>query len=351
MKKEIKDTLEHANRKLALITEDGFPVRFEDVELRIDASEGGLAVYSGTEFLAYVNDAMVSKAIWGVVDRTRAQVKSLTGEDAIAEDREPEAKAKPADGAIDTIDGVMAEVDRILATANAKLSEITNGNFPFSYQEVQMTARKDCAGIYVHSGSTPVAAVARTGDPNMVVTEIRDAVFSMVDATRAAVERRGNLHREAEALKAEGDVMELATKTMADKGIDPSLVLREGVNHDAAKAVTEAARKAILKANQNPFLGTIRSKDWRFSMRVLPMGLVILMAGKECMVTRFPKIGNNKTIASMVSFMENDIAAMSASRNAYFKRVCMDTDKEESLHDLARQIDAAEAALRAVAVM
>ena len=346
MKKEVNDTVAFANSKLEKITADGFPVAFSDVQLRIDDSEGGLAVYSGTEFVSYVNDDTATRAIWAVVDKARAQVKALTGEDVVANG--PEAQTETE---VFTIEDVMSEVEKVIGVANAKLAEVTEGGFPFSFDEVKMTASNDSAGIYVHSGSTPVVAVARTGSPDLVLDEIRSGVFDMVDATRTSIERRGNLRKEADALKAEGEAMELAAKTIADKGLDPKSVLKDGISLDSAKAIADAARKALLKANRNPFVGTVRNKEFRMSLKEMSRGLVVVADGKECMITRFPKVGNNKTIERMVRFISSDIASLAASRRAYFERVRRDADREERLHELAAQLDAADAALRAVAVM
>ena len=334
-KQEFEETIGTANVRLAEICGTRLPLE----EHILTYGEGKLR--SGAHEIAHIDleakDGlkMAKKAIWCLVDSVKELVKPTKKE-----------FKKPVEG----IKEVMASVSEIITEANSILAEITAKSELFTLDEVKMFADRDSAGIYVRSGDTPVAAIARTGDPDVVVAEIRERVFEMVDATRVAIERRGNIKAEEEALKTEAAKAEAAKKAIEAAGLDTS-VLGSGVDAEAAKAVTEAAKKALRDANRNPFVGLVKFHKFRLALKAYSNGLVVSADGKPCLITRFPKEANNRTIERMVRFVKSDIQALAASRRAYFERVRRDADREERLRALAAQLDAADAALRAVAVM
>ena len=109
----------------------------------------------------------------------------------------------------DTIDGIMVRLGKILSETNVELVKITEGGFPFTLEDVVLTASYDNVGIYVHSGLTPVCAFVRAGNPDTVVSIIKAKIRDVVESTKAAVERRSSLRDEAHALQAEGEKNEV----------------------------------------------------------------------------------------------------------------------------------------------
>ena len=255
-----------------------------------------------------------------------------------------------------TIDNVMDEVQGILTLANEKLKKITEGKFPFSFEEVVMTADADSAGIYIRSGMTPVVAVARAGNPEGVLNEIKNKVWEEVDCTRTAVERRASLKEEANALAAEGEKQAKAKAALEAAGL-PTDMINGGVNAEAAEAVVAAARKAVKKANIGLHLHFGSVCDAMGGVDAMKMkvvgfagGLVITAGGKPCLITRYPKIANAKGIERMLKFIESDVQALNNSRREYFSYLREKMDQEERLHELASRMDGLNDELVAMAM-
>jgi len=198
----------------------------------------------------------------------------------------------------------------------------------------------------VHSGSTPVCATPRIGSPEGTVREVKAKIFNLVDETRAAIERRSSIRDEAEALQQESEKLSAAAEALRAVGLDTS-VLGGGISADAEEAIVKAARQAIRIANKNPILGVVDYHDFKFELKALIGGIVVMTGSKPCLVTRFPKIGNNRTIERTIAFIKEDIAALDASRRAYFRRVSEEAEKEESLREIARRLDSADELLKA----
>lgn len=359
MKKELADTIEHANRKLVNITRGGFPVNFADVEIKAEESDLGLiTIISGVTQIAYAGEngfVDLKKAIWRVVDQTRKQVEALTGPTGI-DTREPEQKIRIPE--IDGIKDVISEVEGFIAGANHSLEEVVADGFPFSFEEVVMTMTYDSAGIYVHSGLTPVCAVARAGNPERALEEIENAILDMVDDIRTAVERRGNLKEEFESIVAESEKRDKAAEALVAAGLDAS-ILGGGVNAEAAEAVLNAAKKGVKEANKRLTLTygkaveVVGNGDWRntkLKVKGFSGGLVVLAGDKPCLITHYPKIVNNKTVENMILHMVSDIKSLGDSRRRYLERVMQDMERENRLHEIAQKLDAANEQLMAAAM-
>jgi hypothetical protein len=205
--------------------------------------------------------------------------------------------------------------------ANKRLAEITAEGFPFSFEEVKMTVRTDSAGIYIYSGATPVCAVYRKGAD--VIRQIKEAIWTTVDATKVAVERRAGLKAEADAMANEAEQRERAKNALLAAGLSTDM-LDDGINADAAKAVVAVAEKAVKTANQGLFLltgGYLSVKDAKMRVEAYSGGVVVTAGGKPCLVTRFPKLFNSKGIERMTAFMTSEISALNESRRRYFAEI------------------------------
>lgn len=207
--------------------------------------------------------------------------------------------------------------------ANKRLAEITEEGFPFSFEEVKMTVRTDSAGIYIYSGATPVCAVYRKGAGADVIRQVKEAVWTTVDATKVAVERRAGLKAEADAMANDSEQKEKAKNALIAAGLSADMI-DAGINADAAKAVVEAAEKAVKSANSGLFLvtgGYARLKEVKMKVEAYSSGIVVTAGGKPCLVTRFPKLFNAKGIERMTSFIRAEIFALNESRRRYFAEV------------------------------
>ena len=78
---------------------------------------------------------------------------------------------------------------------------------------------------------------------------------------------------------------------------------------------------------------------------------MILADNKPCMVSRFPKVGNNKTIEKTVAFIEADVVALGESRRKYLRTVQERIDREIRLRELSGRIESANGQLMAMAAM
>lgn len=239
------------------------------------------------------------------------------------------------------INKVMNEIEEAVGAANAKMGGIIKEDGPFTFDEVRFSADNDSAGIYVHSGNTPVCAVARAGSPEAVVREVKAAIDEMVVATKNAIDRRGSLKADAAKVKEESCKLSRAIEAMKSIGLDPALI---GPNEEAAKAIAGAAKKAIAAANKVPLLGAAaRYREQKMSLEVLATGMVVKVGKQVAIVTTFPKVCNNKTIEKTIRFLVADIGALDVNRRAYFTRLEEDAEKEAGLRELAERIDAAYA--------
>lgn len=245
---------------------------------------------------------------------------------------------------------VISIIKEVIEKANATLREIVKGGFPFSYEEVALSSEEDSAGIYVRSGQTPVCSVARAGSQAGAIREIKDAIWRMVEATRTAVERRGSLKAEADELEADCEKREKAIAALAAAGLSSDMIA--DFDKDAARAVVEAVRKAVHKAN----LGLVLKYedacdavgDAKLHVRGFSGGLVVMAGGKPCLISRYPKVANNKTVERMIAFLKADIAALAESRSWYLDKVQKEAERAQRLHEIAARIDSANAQLKAM---
>ena len=373
MIKELDETLGKANVKLVNICVDKRNI--EDVVLTVEHGADAEIVRSGMNIVATIPNADVFGALkktkcamWMVVDRTRAEVFGEKAEKADKSEKvdtwhsEKEKKGKfdgkPLKGM--AFDDLMGKVNDLLISANSKLEEMVkdSGNFPYSMNDIIMTVDSDEAGIYLYSGRTPVCAVVRAGSKDGLFRDIKSAVWAEVDATRSAIERRKALKEEAKALAEESEKRDKAAAALKAAGLDAS-ILGAGCDPEAAKAVVEAAKKAVKAANRGLYLqfgGAVdavcgSSKASKLVVKGFSGGIVILADNKPCMVSRFPKICNNRTIERTLSFIEADVAALGESRRKYFKLVQERFEREVRLRELSGRIESANGQLMAMAAM
>jgi len=247
---------------------------------------------------------------------------------------------------------IVNKVIEKIAKANEALKKIVSGGFPFVMEEVELKANVDTAGIYVHSGNTPVCAVARVGDPLLVLREIEGEIDHVVSSTRTAVERRSKLKAECEKLVAESKAIEVAKAAVAAQNM-PVDVLGH-CDEATAKAIVAAAQKAVKEANRGLGLAFGRAVDAMGGLKAAKLyvhgyagGLVVTANGKACMVTRFPKSGSNKTLEKMLTFIASDVAALNENRRRYMAEMEKALLHEEQLHTIAKKLDEASEQLAA----
>ena len=376
MIKELDETLGKANVKLVNICGDKRNI--EDVVLTVEHGADAEIVRSGMNIVETIPNADVfgalkktKRAMWAVVDRTRDEVcgktekpeKSEKAEKAekvekVEKEKKGKFDGKPLKGM--AFDDLMAKVNDLLISANSKLEEMVkaSGNFPYSMNDIIMTVDSDEAGIYLYSGRTPVCAVVRAGSKDGLFRDIKSAVWAEVDATRSAIERRKALKEEAKALAEESENRDKAAAALKAAGLDAS-ILGAGCDPEAAKAVVEAAKKAVKAANRGLYLqfgGAVdavcgSSKAGKLVVEGFSGGIVILADNKPCMVSRFPKVGNNKTIEKTVAFIEADVVALGESRRKYIRTVQERIDREIRLRELSGVIESANGKLMAMAAM
>lgn len=375
MIKELDETLGKANVKLVNICGDKKDL--EDVVLTVEHGSDAEIVRSGMNIVETIPNADVfgalkktKRAMWAVVDRTRDEVcgktekpekteKSEKGETGHSEkEKKGKFDGKPLKGM--AFEDLMGKINDLLISANSKLGEMVkaSGNFPYSMNDIIMTVDSDEAGIYLYSGRTPVCAVVRAGSKDGLFRDIKSAVWAEVDATRSAIERRKALKEEAHALAEESEKRDRAAAALKAAGLDTS-ILGAGCDPEAAKAVVEAAKKAVKEANRGLYLqfgGAVDAvcgslKASKLVVKGFSGGIVILADNKPCMVSRFPKVGNNKTIEKTVAFIETDVVALGESRRKYLRTVQERIDREIRLRELSGRIESANGQLMAMAAM
>lgn len=364
MIKELDETLGKANVKLVNICGDKRNI--EDVVLTVEHGSDAEIVRSGMNVVATIpnDDAFkalkaTKRAMWDIVDKTRDEVcgKSEKPEKTERYDKKGKFDGKPLKGM--AFDDLMGKVNDLLISANSKLEEMVkaSGNFPYGIDDVRMSVDSDEAGIYIRSGRTPVCAVVRAGSKEGLLRDIKSAVWSEVDATRSAIERRKALKEEAKALAEESEKRDKAAAALVAAGLDAS-ILGAGCDPEAAKAVVEAAKKAVKAANRGLYLqfgGAVDAvcgslKASKLVVKGFSGGIVILADNKPCMVSRFPKVGNNKTIEKTVAFIEADVVALGESRRKYLRTVQERIDREIRLRELSGRIEDANGQLMAMAM-
>lgn len=362
---ELDDVLGKANIKLVNICEGKKPL--EDVVITVEHGPDAEIVCSGIEIVDTIPNSDVfnalkatKRAIWAVVDKTRDDVCGKSEKPEKHEKYEKNGKfyGKLIKGI--AFDDLIDKVNDLLVIANEKLENMVNesGNFPYGIDDVRMYVDYDEAGIYIHSGRTPVCAVVRAGSKEGLIREIKSAVWSEVDATRSAIERRMSIKADAEALADECEKRDKAAAALVAAGLDTS-ILGAGCDTDAAKEIVNAAKKAVKSANRGLTLYFPEAveaiagglKEAKLVVKGFSGGIVILADGKPCLVSRFPKIGNNKTVEKTVAFIEADVASLGESRIKYFKLVQERFERENRLRALSEDIEATNGKLMAIASM
>ena len=356
----LADLVERANRKLKAITQEGYPVQFEAVKFTADEYDGVMSVESGTDVIAEGNFEECWAAVWEKVDNVRSEVEAMTGFTAEAtpmpepvRGRNSEPFSSPKREWLSDFDFLVKVVEETIYKANEELMVAVNGGYPFSIEDVVMTVVTDSAGLYVHSGNTPVISISRANAKGMGRVA-KSSIWNVVNSTRSTVERRVAQKAEADALEEESGKLTRAAEALKAAGIDTS-VLGAGVNLDAAKAIADAAKKAVREANRGVYLyyGDVCDalyggrKESLLQVRGYSGGVVVLAGGKPCLVTRFPKVENNSTIERTIAFVQADIKAIAESRRKYFQTVKSELEKAQLMHEKAAAIDAANAEIAA----
>lgn len=362
---ELDTVLGKANVKIVDICGDKKPV--EDAVITLEHGKDSVVVRSGMNIVQEVTDSeafgllkKTKRAIWSIVDKTRDEVcgKSEKTEKTEKSEKKGKFDGKPLKGM--AFDDLMEKVNDLLVIANDKLENMVkeSGNFPYGIDDVRMSVDSDEAGIYIRSGRTPVCALVRAGSKEGLLREIKSAVWSEVDATRSAIERRKSIKADAETLAEECEKRDKAAAALAAAGLDASII-GVGCDPEAAKAIVAAAKKAVKSANMGLSLYFPEaveavaggSKEAKLVVKGFSGGIVILADGKPCLVSRFPKIGNNKTVEKTVAFIEADISALGESRRKYFRMVQEKFEREFRLRELSGRIEAANGQLMAMAAM
>lgn len=235
----------------------------------------------------------------------------------------------------------MDRLNETIEKANAELSAITTEGYPYSFDEVKLSMDSDAAAIYIHSGTTPVFAFVRKGNPERGMEIAQREIADVVSATRATIERRKAVKAEADEMKATDEKFEAAAKVLRDAGLDDS-VLKGGSNEETRKAVLKAVATSVARANRFGYIGLTPYHDFRMKVRAFPSGLVVEVGGKPVLVTRFPKAGGPKALERTILFLQNDIDSIDVSRRRYFDELRAKAEKEERLREAARQFEAAE---------
>jgi hypothetical protein len=300
------------------------------------------------------------RSIWAIVDKTRDEV---CGKENHGKSENPEKKGrfdgKMLKGA--AFDDLMGKINDLLVVANSKLNEmaVSSGNFPYGMDDLCMSVDADEAGIYIHSGRIPVCAVVRAGSKEKLLRDIKSAVWSEVDATRSAIERRKSIKADADAFDAECEKRDKAAAALVAAGLDES-VLGPSCDPEAAKAIVDAALEAVKNANKQVrylyFPKAIDAvcggkKEAKLVVKGFSGGVVILADGKPCLVSRFPKIGNNRTVEKTVAFIEADIASLGESRRKYFHMIQEKFDFEDQLRVVSKNLVVTNSQLMDMAAM
>lgn len=340
----IKEIEEHVGKANMKIIEMGKAecISLSDDGVKISVMLSGSEKYSGD--VRNITGLKAAKhAVWACVDEVRGF--KLEKKAPTAFERLERAT---------TFAGVMQDAERIVDDANATLEDIVKGGFPYTIDEVRMSVSSDSAGIYVHSGNTPVISVARAGDPEGVVREIRSAVLETVDITRSAVERRGKMKEEADDLASCGVEVEKAMAALRAAGISTDLLKVSAIPAEIAEEVFEAAEAAVREANRGMSLNfgsAVSALGGREAVKLRvnrhPGGFVVEADGKPCLVSRFPKTLNGEAVKRTVEFVKVSIAALGESRRRYLAEVRDAIEREERLHEIAVRLDAADMALAA----
>ena len=326
MIKELDETIGKANvRLLEVVGEAG---SITDVVISAVYGEKAM-VNSGDktlgEFTLDMPGLKASKrAIWSVVDACKGKSEKPRHVERLS-----------------SMDDFKKRVDEMVRVANAKLAEVVKDGFPYTMEEVKIEATIEDLVVYVHSGNTPVCAeIARWGAFE-AFERTRNAVWQVLMDTRAAVERRKGLRKEAEELAAEEAKMAAAIEALKSANVNPDVLGL--VNSDMAKAVVSEVRKAVHEANRGLYLNygeaaTVlggKVSDARMIVRGFLGGIVVSAGGKPCLVTRFPKSWNIGTLNKMTDFLKSDIAALGESRKKYMAKIQARFEREEKIRAAA----------------
>jgi hypothetical protein len=361
---ELDTVIGKANVKIVDICGDKKPV--EDAVITLEHGKDSVIVRSGMNIVNEITDSEVfgllkktKRAIWSIVDKTRDEVCGEKPEKSEKSEKKGKFDGKMLKGK--AFDELMEKVNDLLVVANEKLENMVKDSesFPYGIDDVRMTVYADEAGIYFRSGRTPVCAVIRVGSKEGLLREIKSAVWSEVDATRSAIERRKSIKADAEALEDESKKRDKAAAALVAAGLSAD-ILGAGCDPEAAKAIVDAARKAVKSVNKKikylyfpDALDAVcgGKKKAELVVKGFSGGIVILADGKPCLVSRFPKIGNNRTVEKTVAFIEADISALGESRLEYFRMVQNKFEFEDSLRVVSKDIATANGKLMAMAAM
>jgi len=335
IKNEIDTTIGKANVRLLEIMGDK---PFSGVVISATYAGNISTIRSGDAEIAKVSLdekglKKAKSAIWPIVYKAKGKP---------AKNEKPAVERNGERHRVSSLEDFKGEINSLLEFANNKLKGIVGGGFPFTMEEVELSYVIDGTGVYVHSGKTPIIAELCGWDVSKIYADIRSAVFEVVDATRTAVERRKWLKAEADELASESAKLDAAKAALTAAGLDLSSL---GLAEDAmAKAIVATARSAAHVANRGLYLnydGACEAIGGRAAARLVVRGfaggIVVSSGGKPCLVTRFPKKANNRTLEGMLAFIKADVETLGESRRKYLARVQKMVDREKAVRSASER--------------
>ena len=330
VKSELEKTIGKANVRLLEVM-NGKPI--SDVVISATYEGSTATVRSGDKILIeveleYGGLKKAKPVIWSVVDSARG----------VSADRQHSPKLH-----FSTKEDIQSELGRIVDSANSMLERACEKGFPFTYEEVKISCEITNTAVFVKSGNTPVAAEICGWDVFGCLSRIKHAVRDAVEDTRAAIERRGGIKDDADNLQSEGERLGEAIAALKSAGVDPSII--PCVDEEAGKEIVRAAQEAVKEANRCIYMSygdacELQGDDARLKVKGFVGGLVVLSGSKPCLVTRFPKAGNNKTLERTVSFIKSDIAALGESLRKYLEKIQKRIETEHLVRVEAQNCDA-----------
>lgn len=247
---------------------------------------------------------------------------------------------------------VMTAISAKVEAANKELKEITAKGFPFVYSDVELGVTADEGGVYVRSGVDPIVVAEwpkrfdREAEESVIRT-VQHSINEEVRAIRTSAANRGSISDEAKALEKEGEEALAATEAIKAAGLDPAKYVDPGVSDDVKDQVYKAAKEAVKEANKGlafHIIGTSRKYGTeRMTIRRMQAGFIVSAAGKPCIVTHWPKLGQK--VDGMIRHIVGIIASCAESRRAYFARMAEVAREEERLRREAELAEAAELAV------
>lgn len=340
---QLESVVEKANVRLVEIRNGG---KIDDVAVCFVFDGGRCIVRSGDREIA---DVLVPDDVFGAFKRCREAIWQSVDDAKLSnagldERHERPRKEMAGEGSGHTFS---ERLDSLLAEANAKLAEMG---------ETALAVTKDSVGVYVAAGNIPLCSLPKgVGDASMAIKKISEKVWSFVDSTRGAVERRK--HNAERASELENDSgWDMAMIERANPSIDRSEPWKLGPNPEAAMEIVEAAKKAVKAFNASlrfkfeEVSELIGQDAMRLSVKGFTRGLAVLCGPDTCLVTNFPLVANNATTEETATFVGTSVASIGESRMAFYTRISEEHARQKKMRELAAKKDALESEIAAMAM-